>query len=195
MSVSSSDIDYRCGQFLNFLTTETVFKGLESQNDAGVGFLVRVHESKLLSQTLPVPIARFSSTKLRECLPAGFFTPNIDRHLESKQGVVLIVVVQRSGSRGLYYKARMSWRHTDADADYKVPTVAVSEEQKRKITRLGCKSQRTCERCPSKSNLRRCGRCQAVVYCSRDCQKDDWPQHKTYCRRGVLPPILDLFLN
>lgn len=27
----------------------------------------------------------------------------------------------------------------------------------------------------------RCGRCKAVVYCSRACQKTDWSQHKLVC--------------
>lgn len=27
----------------------------------------------------------------------------------------------------------------------------------------------------------KCGRCQRIYYCSRQCQKDDWPRHKKDC--------------
>ena len=30
--------------------------------------------------------------------------------------------------------------------------------------------------------LMRCGECNTIQYCSRECQKIDWPEHKTYCR-------------
>ncbi|KAK7682253.1 hypothetical protein QCA50_014840 [Cerrena zonata] len=29
-----------------------------------------------------------------------------------------------------------------------------------------------------------CGACKSARYCSRDCQKDDWPVHKIICRRN-----------
>jgi len=30
--------------------------------------------------------------------------------------------------------------------------------------------------------LKRCVRCLAVAYCSRDCQREHWPQHRPYCK-------------
>lgn len=40
-----------------------------------------------------------------------------------------------------------------------------------------------CSRCFSKSSaLMKCSRCHYVCYCSADCQKSDWTQHKGECR-------------
>ncbi|KAF8810460.1 hypothetical protein BYT27DRAFT_7336692 [Phlegmacium glaucopus] len=38
-----------------------------------------------------------------------------------------------------------------------------------------------CEVC-GKKNISRCGQCLAVSYCSRECQKGDWQNHKAACR-------------
>ena len=41
-----------------------------------------------------------------------------------------------------------------------------------------------CEVCEdSHENLKKCGRCNVVRYCSAECQSEDWPQHKQVCRR------------
>jgi hypothetical protein len=41
-----------------------------------------------------------------------------------------------------------------------------------------------CETCGmSYENLKKCGRCYSVRYCSDECQRDDWPLHKRVCRR------------
>ncbi|RMZ88152.1 hypothetical protein DV736_g4615, partial [Chaetothyriales sp. CBS 134916] len=37
------------------------------------------------------------------------------------------------------------------------------------------------------SGLKRCGRCQKVTYCSKECQTSHWAQHKAACRRPTRP--------
>ena len=37
------------------------------------------------------------------------------------------------------------------------------------------------------NTLRRCSRCQAIRYCSRDCQARHWPQHKVTCTPTTNP--------
>ncbi|KAK5452049.1 hypothetical protein LTS15_007772 [Exophiala xenobiotica] len=40
---------------------------------------------------------------------------------------------------------------------------------------------------PTGTGLKRCGRCQKVSYCSKECQTSHWPQHKAGCRRPTTP--------
>lgn len=43
-----------------------------------------------------------------------------------------------------------------------------------------------CQVCGEEStlNLKECSRCKGPRYCSIDCQRKDWPQHKTVCRKN-----------
>uniref|UniRef100_A0A6B2LKR4 MYND-type domain-containing protein n=1 Tax=Arcella intermedia TaxID=1963864 RepID=A0A6B2LKR4_9EUKA len=40
-----------------------------------------------------------------------------------------------------------------------------------------------CQTCKSSSNLKQCGNCFKVAYCSRECQRIDWVHHKPICKK------------
>ncbi|XP_075265551.1 uncharacterized protein LOC142357954 [Convolutriloba macropyga] len=44
----------------------------------------------------------------------------------------------------------------------------------------------TCEVQKPAQELKRCARCKFAQYCSRECQKKDWPSHKPFCVEGLL---------
>jgi len=39
----------------------------------------------------------------------------------------------------------------------------------------------SCKVCDSEENLKACGGCQTIKYCSRECQQKDWSEHKEFC--------------
>ena len=45
--------------------------------------------------------------------------------------------------------------------------------------------RRCCHKCSKtvtgKRKLSKCGRCQSITYCGRECQREDWPRHSQYC--------------
>ncbi len=46
-----------------------------------------------------------------------------------------------------------------------------------------CRSE--CQVCKSIHNLLRCKRCKRVYYCSKECQRSDWPAHRNNCIDSV----------
>ncbi len=43
-----------------------------------------------------------------------------------------------------------------------------------------------CAHCKEeKKKMKKCARCQVVYYCSRECQKKDWKNHKKCCVRAT----------
>lgn len=78
-----------------------------------------------------------------------------------------------------------------------------SVEQRRKMLHLQCGFFCNCKRCKReekclvckrqpcdvmKENLLCCTRCKSSFYCSVECQKTDWKQHKTVCK-DMKPPV------
>lgn len=61
------------------------------------------------------------------------------------------------------------------------------KDKKKQETSVSSSSEiLTCAKCGilegGKTKLSRCGRCQGVTYCSRECQVADWTQHKLVCK-------------
>ncbi len=53
---------------------------------------------------------------------------------------------------------------------------------------FGQKYKNTANGRPPREQLKRCGKCQQVAYCSRECQRRDWPRHKIDCARVCANP-------
>lgn len=54
------------------------------------------------------------------------------------------------------------------------------QERLRLIAKIGCKK---CKRLPQgRQTFNRCSGCKEVQYCSKDCQRADWTEHKKFCQ-------------
>lgn len=72
---------------------------------------------------------------------------------------------------------------------YKVITFSEAKKMAKKITDVDIKSTSDidiCNICGAFAN-KTCRRCKAKKYCSVECQKQDWPFHKTKCQKKDLP--------
>jgi hypothetical protein len=68
--------------------------------------------------------------------------------------------------------------------------LAMVKEMRRRVTTVSDKFTQlslnpsmaaTCQVCGSEKDAKKCSLCGRVVYCSRACQKEDWPKHKVVC--------------
>lgn len=51
-------------------------------------------------------------------------------------------------------------------------------------TRDGSSALRVCKCCSARDvDMHKCAQCMGNYYCSKECQKKDWPKHKKLCKR------------
>ncbi|KAH7323255.1 hypothetical protein B0I35DRAFT_450352 [Stachybotrys elegans] len=50
----------------------------------------------------------------------------------------------------------------------------------------------TCKKPEGDVSLKRCAKCHTTPYCSRECQKADWKQHRRTCGQGISKPFTRL---
>ena len=94
------------------------------------------------------------------------------------------------------------WQHTIHEINVGVYRTSCGSRRQYKIDsiRMSSFQQKTCSKCglhPAAGNqLRRCGSCLAVKYCSSACQTEDWASHRLVCksvgaaRKEELLPLL-----
>ncbi len=58
--------------------------------------------------------------------------------------------------------------------------VSIKTTARGKVNEKGCCA--SCKKIPE--NLKRCSRCRAIDYCSVECQRAHWPQHKIVCSKN-----------
>lgn len=79
--------------------------------------------------------------------------------------------------------ARQGGAWAPPDAGVIVALLAVSSRH-RQLAEESTNRALLCDWCrKAASHLNRCSRCKRTEYCSTECQKAAWPQHKTSCRR------------
>eukprot|EP01088_Endostelium_zonatum_P019853 TRINITY_DN7066_c0_g1_i1.p1 TRINITY_DN7066_c0_g1~~TRINITY_DN7066_c0_g1_i1.p1 ORF type:complete len:130 (-),score=25.62 TRINITY_DN7066_c0_g1_i1:23-412(-) len=72
-------------------------------------------------------------------------------------------------------KESAQWREKlEKENDPKIKEVKEEEEE-------GDNKDMVCTNCTKKGDLKMCAKCQNAYYCCRDCQVQDWPQHKRRC--------------
>lgn len=102
------------------------------------------------------------------------------------------------GRKATHERERYYWLQMTADSDVKVvnhvkpvcePGIceAVAEQVliDDNFDLLGQHAQHGihhCEQCSKVDHAKKCSRCQKVYYCSKQCQKLHWPQHKSNCK-------------
>lgn len=55
-------------------------------------------------------------------------------------------------------------------------------ELKRAMRQNGTKPEYCCSKCAKTGEMRSCGRCRLTRYCSTECQRQHWPEHKERCK-------------
>ncbi|KAM4061850.1 MYND finger domain-containing protein [Hirsutella rhossiliensis] len=100
-------------------------------------------------------------------------------YLHAERPFVVVVVSSFCGQEGCEIRARQEMQDTMAEAGQADGSMGAKQMQ-------GQDAQSTegkvCRVCGEMAGARRCSRCLAVAYCSRQHQKEDWKVHKKGCK-------------
>jgi MYND finger len=64
----------------------------------------------------------------------------------------------------------------------RIPCRCLDQKKREYQEKLGKCNNRNCGKSVLDATLMNCGNCQIYKYCSKDCQAQDWPEHKKVCR-------------
>ncbi|KAM4061382.1 MYND finger domain-containing protein [Hirsutella rhossiliensis] len=114
---------------------------------------------------------------LREHEAATFYRARYRTYMQ--RPFVVVVVSSFCGQEGCEIRARQEMQDTMAEAGQADGSMGAKQMQ-------GQDAQSTegkvCRVCGEMAGARRCSRCLAVAYCSRQHQKEDWKVHKKGCK-------------
>ncbi|KZP18786.1 hypothetical protein FIBSPDRAFT_933202 [Athelia psychrophila] len=97
--------------------------------------------------------------------------------LERAMLVKLMEINSKRISADYQPKTRPQWEDSTFRLSFILPLGAINPRDLGKLTRND-----GCAHCGDAKALSRCAGCQAVQYCSKECQKQDWKWHKSSCR-------------
>ena len=119
--------------------------------------------------------AACKSASASECGPCGkpakevLQTPNSYLHLVDDPRVISFVTAVCGK-----HECEMQARREIQMAQYH----ALGEESGKQAEHMLCRT------CHEAGDIKKCGRCGVVGYCSKECQKEDWKKHKESCAKN-----------
>lgn len=90
---------------------------------------------------------------------------DVHKQYEINYIIFVMLAAEDSKDKGTYFIGSLL---TKAD---------LTLEIKRTLVCTSCGAQGT-----EKSSLKHCGKCKVTLYCSKECQTKDWPQHRAHCQ-------------
>lgn len=99
---------------------------------------------------------------------------------ERVEQLLVLIVVFQYGVRS----KRLLFFHTDLCDTYKNEKPSIINSFLPKQTETLCLVCCHCSKIQKSIKFKRCSWCRATLYCSKECQNDDWKKHKKLCSRN-----------
>ncbi|KAJ7495875.1 hypothetical protein B0H11DRAFT_875732 [Mycena galericulata] len=168
-----------------------------SDSEAVEGCISAIILPHLLSGTSVKPLIHaINKGLLRSLYDARIAFPHDKECCEAIGDVVIQVVGPSLAFRSVLHAVERSENKTGFLATYRAAGFELHEwetlhEVYQEMLQFRCeldKALKPCGRgaCPTNLvdtpiKLQRCRRCESKSYCSKECQREDWPEHKPYC--------------